>query len=262
MKADDKSSPFYIEWREQWGYFHQHAGNARIEHKMSTEAVIRAEIRDGLEVKLYDGSGRPIWLIDPVAVAEWGEDKEGAETFGTYTDFPYLHDAKGGRIQATRRELLPATTRNLLLQTIPDYQSHSTVDVKVTDVVHVAHSLRRPADQAALPGESDMVRDLKEKLRLSLAGKLGEKHPIGKVEILGRSTGEIVEGRPVHDAPDRVSMPSDETPRTLAEHPRAYQVPKLMPPKGPPQDYGRPAEKLDQASRGRGVPPAGGFKVS
>ena len=42
MKADDKSSPLFFEWREQFGFFHQHAGNARVEHKMTSEAVIRA----------------------------------------------------------------------------------------------------------------------------------------------------------------------------------------------------------------------------
>lgn len=254
MKADDKSSPFYIRWREQAGYFHQHAANARIEHKMNTEAVIRAEIRDGLEVKLYDGSGKPIWMVDPVAVARKFDDAEEAELCG-YPDWPYAHDEKGARIQATKRELLPATTRNLLLQTIPDYQSHSTVDVRHDhNVVHVQGSiLKRPA---ALPatendGDSALVRDMKEKLQASLAGKLGEKKPDSPVHIMGRMTG---------DKPDRVSSFAEDKP-DIRDNPRAYEVPKLSPPKGTPQDYGRPAEKLDQASRGRGVPPAGGFKV-
>jgi hypothetical protein len=255
MKADDKASPLYFEWREQFGFFHQHASNARVEHKMSTEAVIRQEIRDGLETKLYDGAGRPIWVVCPRAAAFKFADAEEAEICG-YPDWPYLHDEKGARIQATKRELLPATTRNLLLQTIPDYQSHSTVDVKVTDVVHVAHSyLKRPADAAppALPapndGDSELVKDLKRRL---LEGPKNPK-PDSPVHVMGRMTG---------DTPDRVSKPSDETPRTLADHPRAYTVPKATPPKGPPQDYGRPAPSLDSGGRGRGVVPSGGFRVS
>lgn len=268
MKADDKSW-LYFEWREQLGFFHQHATNARIEHKMSTEAVIRQEIRDGLEVKLYDGSGKPVWMVDPVAAARNFRDAEEAKMCG-FDDWPYLHteDGKFARIQATKRELLPATTRNMLLSTIPDYTPHSTVDVRQTNVVHVQHSYLKPptSPQAALPAPQDtdsaLVKDLKEKLRLSIEGKLGEKQPTGKVEIFGRSTAEIIDGRPMRDQPDRVSRPSDETPKTLADHPRAYTVPKLSPPKGPITDYGRPAEALDQASRGRGIPPAGGFKVS
>jgi hypothetical protein len=253
MKADDKTSPFYLEWREQWGYFHQHASNARVEHKMSSEAVIRAEIRDGLEVKLYDGSGRPIWLVDAKAAALNFTDPDLAELAG-YPDYPYLHDENGARIQATKRELLPATTRNMLLQTIPDYQQHSSVDVKITDVVHVAHSyLKRPAETplpAENDGDSELVRDMKRHL---LAGPKNPK-PDSPVQIFGRMTG---------DTPDRVSKPSDETPpKTLAEHPRAYTVPKATPPKGPITDYGRPAASLDSGGRGRGVPPSGGFRVS
>ena len=260
MKADDKSSPFYIEWREQTGFFHQHAINARIENKMSTEAVIRAEIRDGLEIKLYDGSGRPIWLTCPIAVTFKFDDEEEATLCG-FPDWPYLHDGIGARIQATKRELLPATTRNLLLQTIPDYQPHSTVDVKVSsDHVHVHKVLREPPANAQPTGDSELVRDLKRRLLE------GPKHPKpdGPVQILGRSTGEMVNGQVYHDAPERVSHPSDETPKpqSLADHPRAYEVPKPTPPRGPITDYGKPAASLDQASRGRGIPPSGGFRVS
>jgi hypothetical protein len=266
MKADDKSSPFYLEWREQWGYFNQHAGNARREHKLSTEAIIRQQIRDGLEVKLYDGAGNPIWLVDPLAVALWKDDRFCAESIGGCTDFPYLHDDKGARIQATRRELVPATTRNLLLQTIPDYQPHSTVDVKSQSVVHVQHSyLRRPPEEraaavAALPApdrvDSPVVADMKAKLRASLKPPANPKPDprLRPVEIFGRQTG---------DPPEKISAPSDETglPKTLADHPRAYTVEKPAPRVAPQPNYGRPAERLDQASRGRGVPPIGGFKI-
>jgi hypothetical protein len=259
MKRDDKTSPFYIWWREQNGYFHQHAINARIEHKMSAEAIIRAEIRDGLEVKLFDGSGNPIWMQDPLAVALNLPDQDAADLAG-FPDYPFLHDEKGARIQATKRELLPATTRNLLLQTLPDYRQHSTVDVKVSsDHVHVHRVLDRPAD-AQPSGDSELVKDLKRKL---LEGPKNPK-PDSPVQILGRSSGEMVNGRVYRDEPERVNKPSDETPKpqTLADHPRAYQVPRATPPKGPPEDYGRPAASLDQSSRGRGTPPSGGFRVS
>jgi hypothetical protein len=256
LKADDKASPFYLEWREQFGFFHQHAANARIEHKMSSEAVIRQEIKDGLEVKLYDGSGRPIWLQDPHAVTFKFDDQEEAEICG-YPDWPYAHDEKGARIQATKRELLPATTRNMLLSTIPDYQQHSTVDVKVSDVVHVHRVLRRPAD-AQPNGDSELVKDLKRRL---LEGPKNPK-PDAPVQILGRSTGEMVGGRVYTDQPEQVSRPSDERPKTIDQHPRAYTVPKATPPRGPVTDYGRPAPSLNSGGRGRGVPPAGGFRVS
>lgn len=261
-KADDKASPFYIKWRERWGFFHEHAGAARREHILSTEAVIRQQVKDGVERKLFDGAGNPIWLVDPLAVSKKFTDAEEAEICG-FPDWPFVHDENGARVQATERQLVPATTRNLILQTIPDYQPHSTMDVKTTAAVHVTHSyLKRPPEERGAPaltapaGESDVVREIKDKLRAQLKPPTNPRPDpkLKPVQIFGRATG---------DQEESISTPSDQTglPTTLADHPRAYEIEKPAPRVAPQPNFGRPAEKLDQASRGRGVPPVGGFKV-
>ncbi len=106
--------PTLVTWRNESNYFHILAGRARQDSAMRYEAVLRDQAMNGIEEKLFTASGEPVWLIDPVAAAMDEGDR------WLYKDWPFQHGPDGGRLQATRRNLIPATTRNLVISSLVD----------------------------------------------------------------------------------------------------------------------------------------------
>jgi hypothetical protein len=250
-REGDTSSPFYLQWSEKLDWWHHHIGRARNNNLIAYEAIVRDQAAFGIEVPMLDVQGRQIWKEDPAKAGM--TDQELLDFYGTKDRL--LRDAKGDAIPQVRIEQVPATTRNLILQQIPNYRPdppsthvHNNTAVFVGGASPAIAALRKPP---ALPApETDMVRDL----RAHLAKGVTNAKPDGPVEILGRPTG---------DKPDRVSHPSNETAvPDLRDHPRAYTVP------APAPDYSRKVSSggIDQAGIGRGPDPSKlngvqGFKV-
>jgi hypothetical protein len=259
-KTDQKddarqTSRYWIKWRDSWDYFHNHANAARRDAIVRYESVVRDEAMNGIEVPLFTASGEPIWLYDPVAVAMDEGDR------WLYKDWPYQHDANGGRIQACRRDLIPATTRNKVLEaTIDEYRPHSSVDVNKSVVVrHVGRTLlAQPATpQKALPppptaGVSPLVLELRARAAALRDPNRKRGMPEGRA-----NTG--LPPRAAYEPPEKIngisaevdSYPSPPVPIDPLRNPDPYK---------PQPNFGRPASNappLDGASS----PPPGGFRV-
>lgn len=250
-------SPFFITWRDEQAYWHRIMARARRDNILSLEAIIRDEVRNGLETPIYDGNGRVVWSVDPVAVAQYGDDKEAAEGLGGYYDFPYLHDARGGRIQATRREHVPASLRQKVLAGLLPQTFGDKADVNVNHrgaIVHVIeptpyHKLKaqHEADQQVVDGQfAEVAADGKpalappplrkdiEFLRAEAARLMreGPKNPSPALPVLDANLRPVGSTKPVNDPPDD----QPEPPRTIdpRDHPRAYMRPKAEPRPEPP----------------------------
>lgn len=278
-------SPFFLKWNcdddvaddpdEKPDWFHNHMRTAgRGRRTMVYETILINQAIRGVEEIVRDGNGRVVWQLDERFIGLSNDEVE--IMFGipaAEIDFYRIkRDENKMPLPEVRVNQLPATIRQAVLRGLMPsvYGDHSTLDVKSESRVLVQHQfLRRPSapspqavaspsEPLALPApaqpvkeESEAVKKLREQLRASLAGELGPKKPEGKVAIIG-----------VGEAPDRVSTyPADE-PQSLADHPRAYEVPKPAPASTPAPNFSRPAERIDRPGLGsRSNPPPGGMRV-
>lgn len=253
--------PFFLRWNSDDGddldepadWFHVHLkAAARARRTIVYETILVNQAVHGIEEIIRDGNGRIVWQENPKTV---GKDDDQLIMENGNAD-RLRRDEAGNPMPAVRVTQLPATLRQAIIRGLMPgvYGDHATVDIQSKSQVIVQHQfLRRPSTPAeALPPpkiESDLVRDLREKLQ---AGVKNPK-PNGRVEILGRATG---------DAPDKTSTFPTDVPPTPRNHPRSYEVPAPTP--APPPDFSRPqaGEQINRPGIGsRSAPPAGGFRV-
>jgi hypothetical protein len=150
MKENDLSSPFWMEWRGVFDWWTSHCGRARAEHRISTEAVFRAQAKDGIEEKVYGPDQKPVW-------------KENLRYVGRSDEFVMLsedctaddvawhrleHDPDGNPVQLTRVNQLPAPLRKIAVAAShPDFREQLDVNVEHSGTVHVAKPLERLASE-------------------------------------------------------------------------------------------------------------------
>ncbi|HUI12585.1 MAG TPA: hypothetical protein VL048_03840 [Xanthobacteraceae bacterium] len=220
QRDDDTASPFFLEWRGVTDYWHVHCGRARKESLIVYEATVRHQAIHGVEVPVLNGEGQYVYKLNPQFIG-WSDDDMRLLDFDPMRD-RILRDKDDLPVIMTRTEQLPATTRNKVLELIPDYQPHSTMDVRVKSksVVKVIGA-RRPPDL------SNKSTD-----ELMTMAKLTPPAPQG----YGRRA----------PAPPAVSYARTVSPQSQSptDNPRGVR-----------------AAPLDSAGRGRGEAPAGGFRV-
>ena len=242
-------SKWRIRWPDEDGepeFFHDSVRLAQRLYAIEADAQNREMLVHGTKRLVMNGP-MPCFEVDDKALAEWGDDKEGAKRIGGYFDYPYLHNSDGSRIRLFATEHVPSQTRIHTLRAIAggvyDLVDRQSTEVQVGGGVLVLHGnaqQKRP--------DTPIVRDMEAKL----------------AEIRARGPQN-----PKPDAPVAIGKPSDEPkalpppePKTLADHPRVYTAPR--PPEPKPQSYARPQPPqsvADYSGVGRGAPLPGGFKV-
>lgn len=162
----------------------------------------------------------------------------------------WKRDENGGIVYLKVKQEQPAQMRihalRALLADLWNPPERREVDTKLSGGVLVIRK-SKPT--------TPLVEDLRTRLAAIRAAKDGERttKPNAPVEVMGR--GEA-------GPPEKISMPSNEAPVTLADHPRAYEAPTPQPTPQPTQpDYRRPTKSLNAEDRKTPMP-SGGFSVT
>jgi hypothetical protein len=251
-KANDTSSPFYIQWRGAGDFWHNHAGRARSEQLISYEAQIRDQAQHGVEEVVLGPMQTPIYRENPRYLHrddDFIRLSEGLDAGAPVTWFRYEHDASGHPIPLTKITQLPAPLRRAVLAQIPSYKEN-TLDVSVehSGIVQISPAMERLASEPR-PGLAEL-RALAALSPEARRAKLGAKP--APVNARGLVIAADL-GTPRGD--NRSDHIKEQQPIAPPPNPRMYEVPKLNPPR---PSYAKP---LDQSGRGRGEPPPGGMKM-
>jgi hypothetical protein len=240
-------------------FFHEAVILSQKLFRAIAESNLRALIADGEAGggqirEVLDGTGKPVWEVDPLKAAHALEmsDDMWSLTYGedARRDDIYLRDASGALIPKRVRDPLPSQTLIHLMRSLfgdtfnpsdrKEVDNHTTVETLIID------------GRAKKP-YSDLRADLEARLAAIRSDpNRATASPTGPVAVIGR-------GNP-NDPPERISAAADDAPMRLADHPRAYMAPTPSAPNTPPS-YARPSKNLDQQDR-RGPMPSGGMKVS
>lgn len=219
QRDDDTASPFLLEWRGVTDYWHVHCGRARKESLIVYEATVRHQAIHGVEIPVLNGDGQYVYKLDPKFVG-WSDDDMRLLDFDPVRD-RILRGPDGLPVIMTRTEQLPATTRNKILELIPDYTPTTNVNVKSRSVVKVIGP-RRPPDLS-----NKSTDELKQMAKLT---------PPQSGPDYGR-----------HNSPAAPVVPSLSFARPQAPTDNPRGTPNQAP--------------LDAAGRGAPRPPEGGFRV-
>lgn len=248
-KDDDRSSPFFLEWRGAWDFWHCHAGRARTENIILYESVLRDQAINGIETAVLGPDQKPVYVEDPDLIGVSDEDLRNLRG----RTHRYLLDAKGHPVPLMKTEQLPAPLRLRVLEQDKRYIHREERDVQVMGEMTVAKPLQR------LPGETrpDLAK-LRELAKLSAA----ERRDMLGAAAFPKDTKTGLVTRANTGAPRGDNRPDDGAELAKPSNPRMHEAPAVKTPDPPRPSYARPATHLDTAEGvGRGVVPAGGFRV-
>ncbi len=260
MKEGDTSSMFWMEWRGTFDWWANHCGVARREHLIATEAKIRAQAKDGIAEPIFGPDMRPVWKENPNYIGRSDQYIRDMEILSPDEDVAWYrlaHDENGYPIQLTKQVNIPAPLRRAVLAAAhPDYRESLDVNVEHSGTVRVAKPLERLASEprADVSELRRLAAMTPEQRRAELGASNYPKNPsTGLVVRANTGAGPSTDNRSDHIKEQQLVEPP--------VNPRAYEQPALNPPNAPRPSYAKPVRSLDQSSRGRGVPPEGGFKV-
>lgn len=219
-------------------------------------ALLASPEEGGGQVReVFSPSGLPVFEVDNLVAAQAlsFDDFEWEITYGhrARSDV-FKRDGNGALIPKKVRDPLPSQTlihlaRSLFGDTFnPSDRREIDTNIKVETLI--LGSAKPAKAQSSL--RDDLERRLAE---IRADPNRATSKPSGPVAMIGR-------GNP-NDPPERVTGHADDAPARLADNPRAYMVPVPTAPRAVP-NYARPNRNLDQEGVGRGIPPAGGIKVS
>jgi len=252
MKANDLSSVFWLEYREQFDWWVNHVGRVRQENKILGEATMRTQAFNGIEEKIFTPDGRPVWKEDEKYLHRSDDYIRQAEGLGDWEDvtwFRYAHTPDGKPVQATRVVQIPAQLRrSVLAASHPDYRESLDVNVEHSGTVQVVSPIAKLA--------SEPRKDVAELRRILAMSPEERRALLGASKYPKNASGTVMNANT--GAPrGNDNMPDHELDRRAA----------LPPPKPPtPQpSYAKrkPSNSLDRGEGiGRGEPPPGGMKVA
>ena len=252
-KEGDKNSIFYFEWRAgQFGYWHHKIAQARIDFIQGYEAELRHECRFGRTEVVLGPDQQVVYRVDPELLRVSDEDLKNL--WGR--DDRYLLDDDGLPVPLTRQVFPPAPIRLRILEQDRRYLATQQVDLNVQgSVVHTPAPLQRRADEP----RPDIIPELR---RLALMSPEERRAQTGASaypkDARGLRTIPSLGSSRDDNRSDHVKEQQIEPP----PNPRMYEAPGPNPPSAARPSYAKPAKSLDQASRGRGEPPSGGYSVT
>lgn len=226
-KQNDTSSPYYLEWRETFDFFHVHCRRARAESVIVYEHLIRDQCMFGIESPIIE-DGREVYRLNPEFLGVSDDAMRDALLDPVRDRWLWNVNAAGERTTPQvlmRTEQVPGALRaRVLAGLLPDtYGEHSTHDVRVQGGVMIVggDAPRLPATpQRALPAPSQEDRpDIAELKRQARELALhGPKHR----QTAPLAPGVVQRIEP-NDRPDDVPLGKPTVP--LEQNRRAYQAP-------------------------------------
>ena len=242
------------------GFWHRKIAQARVDFIEGYESELRMECRFGRTEIVLGPTQEPVVQLDPKYLGETDEFIELCEgTAHSPGYYRILRDEDGLPVYLTKQIFPAPAIRLRILEQDRRYLATQNVDVNVQgSVVHTARPLQRRADEKKPPVNLPELRRLAslspEARRAELNASAYPKDAkglvvhadVGAPTLAGDKSDHVREAPPIAPPPN----------------PRAYYEAPLHPPEGAPRpSYAKPSQSLDQASRGRGLPPPGGMKV-
>ena len=251
MKAErqgDRSSIFWLHWRECDDFWHNFCSRARSENVMSIEGLLRTQLISGVEKQvLHPVTMQPVYLIDPELEHIPMEDVRNL--FGR--DDKYLRDEHGKLIPVMRREELPSNIKAMILRLHPGYEERVEHNVNVSgEIVHSKAPVRRADDP-----RPDVAR-----LRAQVQERLNAPNRItSPVDKNGRRMLPVASTIPGSGSGRDENMPLIEKPSPIKPY-----VPPPKPPEHPKAErpeYAKPNRNRLDVQDGE-LPVEGQFKMA
>jgi hypothetical protein len=240
QRANDTSSPFYIQWREIFDFWHCHCGRARTENKISYEAKVRDQAANGIEEPVFGPDQKPVWKENERYLHrsdDYIRLSEGLDDDADVAWYRIEHDEQGRPVQLTRRTQIPAPLRKAVLAAAhPDYRESLDVNIEHSGTVHVAKPLERLKSEPR--AGADELR------------RLAAMSPEQRREAIGASPFPK-DARGLRTIPQLAPPNRDDMP----DHVREQKPPKPRP------AYAKPVKPLDSSGTGLGEIPPGGMKM-
>ncbi len=244
-------------------YFHEAVIQAQRIFRLLAESQVRSLLASpesgggGHLRQVLDGNGKPAFEVDPLRAAHALEfdDFMWKLTYGENArrDDVYARDERGALIPLKVRDPIPSQTLIHLIRSLFGDQ-YNPSDRREVDSKHSVEVLVLGEKNKGKP-MSSLRADLEARLAAIRANPdRASAKPTGPVAMIGRGD---------NDPPEHVSALADDAPARLADHPRAYTLPVPAAPRpSAAPSYAKPNKSLDQSGIGRGLPPAGGHRVS
>ncbi len=256
---NDRSSIFWLEYRDEWGWWTDFAGRCRSEHLMAAEAVMRGQAKSGYDEPVFGPDQKPIWRERPETIGRSDDYIRQMDGLGDWEDVDrLLRDERGHPQQLTKRVQVAVPIRKAVLAAShPDYREQVNVSVEHSGVVQISKPLERLASEprADVSELRRLAAMTPEQRREALGASRFPKNPqTGLIARANTGAGPSTDNRSDHV--------KEQQPVEPPVNPRAYEQPALNPPNAPRPSYAKPTRALDTGERtGRGVPPEGGFRV-
>ena len=205
MKENDTGSVWWLQYNGEWGWWIDFCAGCRRAHLIIAESKLRAAAVDGYTEKIFDPSGRPVYVENPDFVGRSDEYvmlAVGCEP-NEVAWHRMMHTPEGHPIQAVRTVQLPAQIkRAVLAASHPDYRESLDVNVEHSGVVTVVEPLKRLASEPRAP-ESELRRlaaMTPEQRRLEIgASKYPKNAATGLVTHANIGAPKGDDNRPDHD---------------------------------------------------------------
>lgn len=247
-KDDDRSSPFFLEWRNAWDYWHNHAGRARAENVILYESVLRDQALNGVEEVVHGPDQRVLYRERSEYIGrddDYIRIAEGLDAGANVGWYRLEHDERGHPIPLTKRSQIAAPLRLRILEQDRRYIARTEASLEVKgEITHSKPLQRRPdepkPDVSRLRALAAMPRE--ERLRA-----LGASAKPNTIPVLSPR---------MDDAPDDAG-------RGLRPGPPPFVRPQASPAPEPSRpSYAKPSPRLDRGEGiGEGAPAPGGMKV-
>lgn len=260
-KQNNLASPFWMQFENEFTWYHDAVNRARARHLYLTESKIRSEAKDGVEELCYNNMGEPIWKERLETIGRSDDYIRRVEGLADFEDVDRLErDEAGKPLQLSKRTMLAAPLRKAVLAAShSDYREIISHDVTGT-VVHIS----KPLERLRSDGPRPALEELRQLALLSPAARRERLHAVGTPV---NARGAVI---PVNrGAPSGDNRADDGPEAAKPGNPRAYQAPTPTPPTPPAAPrpaYAKPiaARLEDREGLGAGPDPSlgGGYKVS
>jgi hypothetical protein len=256
-KRDERDSIWFFEWRTgQFSFWHRKIAQARVDFIQGYEAELRMECRFGRTEVVLGPTQEPVPQLDPQYLGETDEFIELCEgTAHSPGWYRILRDEDQQPVYLTKQIFPAPAIRLRILEQDRRYLQTQNLNVDVqTNVVHTPQPLQRRADENKV--------NLPELRRIASLSPEARRAELNASAFPKNAQGLVVHanvGAPRGD--DRSDHIKDQQPIAPPPNPRMYEAPLNSAEGAAKPSYAKPSASLDQSSRGRGVPPSGGFRV-
>lgn len=242
---NDRSSIWYLEWREREGWFTDHIARARAEQCASLDGLVRSQVKHGIESVVFSPSdGRPMIALAPeyehLSQAQFDELRDPLD-LPLDPKLRYQWNDDGTAKYLTRTDQIPASLKQKAMSaTVPGWRDSVSVETnnrvsvqvmlpapwvpKTAPQVIDAEFKELPAPKSVAELQAERVELLKRQAAEHLANPNRVTRPTAPVEYQG--SGRPTFNEPLEKIGDR---PADKPMPAPAPRPYVAPAPVSLP---------------------------------